>query len=224
MIAYGCCVGWWHEFRDYVLPWLGEETVYGDGDTSQPQRPCMTLSGQTSIARAYNDILDTYRYHDDDLEALILLHTDLEILDADAEVKILDALAEPDVGIVGVAGGGGQRGTCWWECDPIGHQLIDTGMIDFGRRAGDVDVLEGSLLAFSPRALDSHILLQFDETMPGFHGYDEICLQARDIGLRCVVIDVDTHHHTRGGFKGQQSSADWQAANQLSIQKWVTHD
>jgi hypothetical protein len=231
MIAYGCCVGWWHEFRKYVVPWLGPAAIYDD--VPQPQRPCMTLSGQDSIARAYNTIMD-WALDIEGLDALVLLHSDLEIIDDDAEAWILEALAEPDVAIVGVAGGGGQRGTCWWECDPIGHQQIDTMLIDFASdsdrvcsgpaertrpraRAGDVDVLEGSLLAFNPAALR---VLTFDEAMPGFHGYDEICLQARARGLRNVVVDLDTHHHTRGGFKGAQSSADWQAANARSIQKW----
>jgi hypothetical protein len=212
-VLYGCCVGWWDEFHNYVLPWVGDGRVYGDG---APSKPIVAVAGLTSIARAYNAILNTTWV--DDLDALILLHTDLQILDPQAEQRILDAFrSDPDVALIGVAGGGGERGTHWWECNPIGHQQIDTQMIDFGAREGYVDVLEGSLLAMAPWAAG---MLRFDEEMPGFHGYDEIALLSKALGKKNLVLNIDTHHHTHGGFKGRQSTDDWQIANQRSRLKW----
>jgi hypothetical protein len=218
-IGYGVCVGSWNEFTSHVAPFLGNQSLYSNGGASYP---IIALGGQTSIAVAYNTILDGFEKRWPYLQAVVLMHTDLEITDPLAEQKILNAVEWPNVALVGVAGGGGTHGTMWWSDKPVGHQWIDTGLIDFGTREGDVEVLEGSLLAFSPWAVKH---LRFDESLPGFHGYDEIALQAtRGHGKRCVVIDLDTHHHTKGGFKGLQSEQDWHAARQQVMEKWSAHD
>lgn len=232
-VGYGVCVGWWDEFQQWVVPQVGDKRVYGDGES--PDRPVIALAGQTSIAVAYNTILDAFdRQYGTALEAVFLIHTDLEITDPDGEAKLVAATREPDVALVSVEGGDGDRGTEWWECNPIGHQKLDRFYIDFAAlepgseigpgertkprsRAGDVEVLEGSLLVFSPWAVRN---LRFDESYPGFHGYDEICFQAGVAGKRCVVVDVDTYHHTTGAYKGQASIDDWRAANQRSKEKW----
>lgn len=234
MIGYGVCVGWWDEFATHIVPRVGDQRVYGEGEV--PTRPLIALAGQSSIATAYNTILEAFwQQWGWQLDAVFLLHTDLEIIDPDGEAKILAALKEPDVALVSVEGGDGDRGTEWWACNPIGHQYIDTMVIDFAglipgseggppertkprARSGDVEMLEGSLLAFSPWAIRN---LRFDQTCPAaFHGYDEVCLQAGASGKRCVVVDVETHHYTNGAYKGQQSIDDWRAANEWSRKKW----
>lgn len=232
-IGYGCVVGWWDEFNRYIVPQVGDRRVYGDGE--QPNRPLIALSNQLAIAPAYNMILDAFwQQYGTDLEAVILLHTDLTITDPQGEAKIVAALQEPDVALVGVEGGDGDRGTEWWSCNPIGHQYTDRFVIDFAAqipgaetgpprskpraRTGDVEVLEGSILGFSPWAIEN---LRFDEDCPAsYHGYDEVCFQAIDAGKRCVVVNVQTHHHTTGAYKGQQSVDDWKAANEWSRKKW----
>jgi hypothetical protein len=149
---------------------------------------------------------------------LVLVHDDLEILDqAKAEAAILEAFSDPDVALVGVAGGDARSGLAWWNIDPVGHQLTDSMNIDFGRRTGDVTLLEGSLLAFSPWAM---LNLVFDENFPGFHGYDEIAMQAIDKGKRVVVVDVDTHHHSTLGFDSLDSHAEWHRADERFRKKW----
>lgn len=200
-VAYGVCVGSWDKLRQYVLPHAGD-------------RPVMALSGQSCIGAAYNQILDAYQGRG--LDMLILQHDDLEILDPDAEDKFAAALAEPDVLLAGVAGGSGRHGLAWWNTDPVGHQRTDTMAIDFGPRTGPVTLLEGSLLVFSPAAVDT---LRFDTRFGGFHGYDEIGMQASQLG-RVVVVDVDTHHHNAMGFKSEQSHAEWLEADRLYRQKW----
>lgn len=202
VIAYGSCVGSWGRLHANVVPRIGD-------------RPLLALSGQTSIAVAYNTILDAFAGQG--FDAVVLLHDDLEITDPDAEAKFLTALAEPGVGLVGVAGGGASHGLAWWDANPVGHQLTDVGLIDFGRRSGDVIVLEGSVLVFGPEAVKT---LRFDTTFPGFHSYDEISMQACAAGMRCVVADVDTHHHTRMGFKSQASHDQWAAGDRAFREKW----
>lgn len=201
MIGYGVCVGSWDKLRRNVIPYtLG--------------RPLFALSGQTQIARAYNHILDAYAA--DGLDAVILLHDDLEMVDRDAEAKFIAAMT-PDVALVGVAGGKSDKTLAWWNSETVGHQMTDSGLIDFGTRTGDVAILEGSILVFSPWAVEN---LRFDERYPGFHGYDEVCLTVRQAGMRVTVADVDTHHHTTVGFKSPAIAAAWDVTEAMFQEKW----
>lgn len=202
-IGYGSCVGSWEKLQRWVIP-----RVTG---------PLFALSGQTSIAVAYNAILDAYQGMN--FEAVILLHDDLEITDPGAEAVFLAALAEDDVGLVGVAGGSDRQGLAWWNVEPIGHQRTDAMNIDFGQRSGDVAILEGSILVFSPHAAKT---FRFDTHLSGFHGYDEISRQVTDAGLRAVVVDVDTHHHNNMGFKSEQSHQEWLEGDRYYREKWHT--
>lgn len=202
-IAYGVCVGSWEKVNSNIMPRIVDQ-------------PLTLTSGHTAIAPVYNRILDLYRGRDD-LDALILLHDDLEITDPAAEAKFLEPLQDPDVALVGVAGGPGHLGLAWWNTSPIGHQMTDVMNLDFGQRAGDVDILEGSILVFSPWAIDN---LRFDERFPGFHTYDEIGMQARRQDKRVVVVDVDTHHHTAMGFKSEQSHLQWLEGDRRYREKW----
>lgn len=214
MIGWGCCVGDWRRY--YANAWTWPGTV-------------VARFGQTSIAASYNSILDQYApgVRTGELAAVALAHDDLEITDADVEAKILDAIApdrehrrrgNADVALVGVAGGGSDGDTTlsWWDHDPIGHQRTDSTLIDFGARTGDVDILEGSLLVFSLWAVEH---LRFDE-IPGFHGYDAIAAAARAAGKRCVVADIDTHHHTRIGFDTPESAAEWRRGVDRFRARW----
>lgn len=202
-IVYGVCVGSWDRFNRYVVPKTEGREVVG-------------LSGQISIAVAYNKILSMYEGRG---VPLILQHDDLEILDpVAAEVAILEAFQDPNVALVGVAGGDARTGLAWWNNDPVGHQLTDSMNIDFGQRSGDVTLLEGSLMAFSPWAIHT---LFFDQGYPGFHGYDEIAMSViRDWNKRVVVVDVDTHHHTTLGFDSLDSHAEWHRADERFRKKW----
>jgi hypothetical protein len=203
VIAYGVCVGSLDKFNSYVLPHTGDYPVF-------------PMFHQTSIAAAYNSILAMASERQP--EMLILQHDDLEITDPEALVKLLEAVDEPDVALVGVAGATSIHGLDWWNApDPIGHQLTDSMLIDFGPREGDVVSLEGSILAFSPWAIEN---LRFDLRFPGFHGYDEISMQAVHLGKRVVVRDVDTHHHTMVGFKSKASEEGWHMCNAMFREKW----
>jgi len=201
-IAYGCCVGSWDKLAGNVIPRIGV-------------RPLLALSGQTSICAAYNTILDAHRGRGYD--AVVLLHDDLELTDPNCETKFLTALAEPDVALVGVCGGKGETSLAWWTSETVGHQQTDSGLLDFGPRTGDVAFIEGSVMVFSPWAVEN---LRFDQRYPGFLGYDDICLTARRAGKRVVVADVDTHHHSTTGFKSTAIADAWYEATRIFEHKW----
>lgn len=202
VVAYGCCVGSWDKFDRYVALRTGDS-------------PMQAYSDQRSIAVAYNQMINIYRGAD--VDALVLLHDDLEITDPDFEAKILEAVARPDVALVGVCGGRGAGSLAWWNADTVGHQLIDSGMLDFGAHAGDVDMIEGSIMVLSPWAIAN---LEFDEGYGGFHAYPEISLSAREKGKRTIVIDVDTYHHTTLGFKSLESQESWFESDRRFREKW----
>lgn len=203
-IAYGACVGSWEQFGSHVAPHV-------DG------RCVIALAGQTSIAAAYRGIVAAAVCLD--VDALVLQHVDLEIVGhvLDAEAKIIAAI-EAGADLVGVAGGGSDSGIAWWNQAPIGHQRTDVREIDFGARSGDVQCLEGSLIAMSRWAMEH---TAFDQQYPGFHGYDaDIGRQCWTYGRRVTVVDFDTWHHTQMGFKSQQSHEDWLAADKIFRAKW----
>lgn len=201
-IAYGTCVGSWEKFRAYVKPRTRD-------------RELTVLHGQPSITVAYNRILNGYT--NDRPDALVLLHEDLEITDLDFEVKIERELVDPNVALVGVAGGRGVGSLAWWNAETYGHQLTDSGMLTLGPPTGDVDSLEGSLLVFSRWAIER---LRYDERMTGFHCCDEICIGATRVGKRVVVADIDTHHHTRLGFKSETAQREWFTNDALYRERW----
>src|SRR3954463_14789503 len=120
--AYGCCVGSWDKFMRYALP----GNFIRD---RQESRLVFATSGHSGIVAAYNGIIDALQHRE--VDGLILLHDDLEIRDPDAEEKFRDWLRDPTVGLIGVAGGGGDS-IYWWEHDPVGHQLTDKLNVDFG--------------------------------------------------------------------------------------------
>lgn len=202
MMAYGTCVGSWEKLRRNVIP-------------RTAGRPLFALSGQTQLTVAYNTILDAYKGRG--LDVVILLHDDLDMVDPDAEAKFLAALADPDVALAGVCGGKGDKTLAWWESETVGRQMTDSGMLDFGSRTGDVAFIEGSVMAFSPWAVEN---LRFDERYPGFLGYDDVCLTAREMGKRVTVADVDTHHHTTVGLKSPAIAAAWDIAEDIFRAKW----
>src|SRR5689334_20490884 len=156
-IAYGCCVGSWEKFQSNVVPF-----------TEARGRRVIATSGHTGIVQAYNMMLDAVVGWK--LDAFVLLHDDLEIVDPNAEEKFMVALEDRDVGLVGVAGGGGDS-IYWWNHNPVGHQWTDVRHIDFGLRSGDVTLIEGSCMVLSPWLIR---YLRFDQRFTGWHGYDEI--------------------------------------------------
>lgn len=203
-LRYGACVGSWDRVARWIAPRVEGREFIG-------------LSGQPSLVVAHNRILDTYAADHDG--PVVLLHDDLEITDPGFEAKVaavLDAPGNADVALVGVCGGASPESLAWWNGPTIGRQRTEARMLDFGRRAGDVAVLEGSVLAFSPWAVRH---LRYDLDYPGFHSADTVCLAVRQAGKRLVVADIDTFHHTPMGFRTAAGETAWNAGDAIYRRK-----
>ncbi len=201
-IGYGSCVGSWGKLNANVVPRIGSS-------------PLMALSGQTSISKAYNSILDAYSGRG--LDAVILIHDDLEITDDDHQRKVLDAFQDPTIALVGCDGSTDYPGLAWWNGTTLGYQMTDSGICDFrGESEGDALFIEGSFMCFSPWAVEN---LRFDERYT-FLGYDDICMAARMAGKRTVVRDIATHHHSTMGFKSPAIERSWRDHERLFEEKW----
>jgi len=207
MIAFAACVGSEEKFRTLAQPGLRL--------ACEPDSLVAEVTTGSSIFSAYNEVLDAFAERDD-LEALVLLHEDLEIVDSDFCGKVRRRLADPDVAIVGVIGGRGVGGLAWWEGEGRGRCLESRGLVDFGGGAHDVDTVDGLLMALSPWAVRN---LRFDEQrFSGFHGYDaDLCFQARAAGKRVVVDEIGVVHHTKGGYGDMEAYA---ACDRAFRAKW----
>jgi hypothetical protein len=190
MIAFAACIGSDEKFRTLAQPGL---RMACEADSLVAE-----VTTDSSIFTAYNEVLEALAERDD-LEALVLMHEDVEIVDSDFCGKLRRRLAEPDVAVVGVVGARAVTSLAWWEGEGRGRCLETRGLVDFGGGCHDVDAVDGLLLALSPWAVRN---LRFDEQrFSGFHGYDaDICFQARAAGRRVVVDELAVVHHTKGGY------------------------
>jgi hypothetical protein len=184
-----------------------------------------------SIFRNFNLILDRVAERDD-LEALVLVHQDAEIVDTDFCARVRDALADPDVAIVGCAGAIGVRSIAWWEgavtwasfehrFDEYGGGAIAGGTWDREHvpvhgNTGEVDTIDGLVMVMSPWAVRE---LRFDEGLGQFHGYDlDICLQARAAGKKVMTHDMKVIHHHSLDLIGDLNG--WIEAHIKVAEKW----
>lgn len=186
MIVYGVCVGTETKYETMARPGL-----------ERLGARVIERRGQTSIFPAYNSIIDEAL--DLEPEALVLLHEDVEIRDPDFEAKVQDELRDPSVAILGVIGGRGLKSMRWSQAKvKVGRSTYPGGELRFGFEDPWADSVDGLLLVLSPWAMKN---LRFDEdTYHGFHGYDaDICMQAREKGMRVRVFETDACH-TSGGY------------------------
>ncbi|WP_040162175.1 glycosyltransferase [Nigerium massiliense] len=209
MIAFGTCVGGdGTKYRERSLP--GIEGARGAGDL------VLASPGDGGICSVYNRFVEQAG---PDCRALVLMHDDVEIRDPEFRAKVLAAVDEPEVGVVGVVGGAGLASLSWWDARRLaGHVEEPRGQVSFPDVEADVDACDGLMLILSRAALDQ---LRFDEeTFPAFHGYDvDICLQAREAGLRVVTRSIDVMHWTKGGFGNQEA---FDTADAALRRKWPT--
>jgi Glycosyltransferase like family len=207
VIAYGICIGSEDTYLGYARPGLAASVPH--------DATVLEARDQTSIFPAYNGFLDAVA-DDPSLEALVLLHEDVELRDPRFEQKVRAELADDQVAVLGVIGAVGVRSLAWWESDGRGRCDETRGLIDFGGLPSDVDSVDGLLLVLSPWAVRN---LRFDEeTFDGFHGYDaDICFQARASDRQVRVIDIDLFHHTKGGYGDVEA---YQVADAAFQGKW----
>jgi Glycosyltransferase like family len=190
-------------------------------------------SSAGSIFRAYNLLLDQAGERSD-LEALVLLHQDVEIVDPDFCAKVRRALADPDVGVAGCVGALDARSMAWWEGSvtwaSFTHHYYELGGGELPAfamhpdrvppppyaRTGEVHTLDGFLMALAPWTVRN---LRFDESLGQFHGYDfDLCMQVREAGRKVVTADLKVvHHHSLELLSDPQN---WVEAHIRLSEKW----
>lgn len=118
-------------------------------------------------------------------------------------------------GMVGVIGSRDAKWP-WWDGDTLGS-VVDArmGLLNFGP-GGHCDTLDGLLLA------TVHDVV-WDETIPGFHGYDyDACRQLLERGLPNYCL-TDGHlmvrHNTAGAYDPAQLNG-WADAEARLREKW----
>jgi hypothetical protein len=202
MIVYACAVSDGNVFARCAEPGIRRVTD-GAEDAEMLAQP-----SAGTIFRNYNLLCEQVAGRDD-LEALVLLHQDVEIADPDLSAGVRRAIADPDVAIAGCAGAVGVRSLAWWE-GSVTWASVTQRYEEFGggevpgiswredspppyTGTGEVDVVDGCLMVLSPWAVRT---LRFDESIGQAHGYDvDICLQARAAGKKVVTENLRVVHH-----------------------------
>jgi Glycosyltransferase like family len=222
MIAFGCSI---------IMPEVYERRAkVGIELAAEPDSQIYTHAACGSVARSFNLMLDRAAALDD-LEALVLLHEDVEIVDRDFCAKLRRALEDSQVAVVGCVGARDVRDIAWWDGSVTwtsatyhygelgGGQLLWTR--DGGeavRAPGEVDSVYGVVLVLSPWVVRS---LRFDESIGILHGYDfDICRQARAAGRKVVTADLKVAHHHSLDLVTEVEI--WVAAHMRAAEEWDT--
>jgi hypothetical protein len=223
VIAFGTAITQPETYRRYA--------EVGIRRAAEPDSVIFAMPAVGSIFASYNALLE--RAHElEGLEALVLIHQDAEIADADFCARLRDALSDPEVGVVGCVGAIGVRSIAWWEGSvslaSFIHRHDDHGGGDLPAfswnwrdapayaRVGEVDTLDGFVLVLSPWVVRH---LRFDESLGQFHGYDlDFCLQVRESGRKVVTADFRAiHNHALEPFG---DPAPWIQAHIKVAEKW----
>jgi glycosyl transferase family 2 len=223
MIAFGTSITKPEVFRRCADP--------GIRQAAEPGSEVIAIDAVGTIFRSYNALLERAAALAD-LEALVLVHQDAEIVDADLCAKVREALSDPDVAAVGCVGAIGVRSIAWWEASVTLASFINRYEEHGGgdlhsfswawddappyAHTGEVETLDGFLLALSPWAVRN---LRFDETLGEFHGYDlDFCLQVREAGRKVVTADFRAIHHRP--LEMVPDPERWVAAHVAVAEKW----
>jgi hypothetical protein len=223
MIAFGVSITSPDAYRLYAEP--------GIERAAEPDSEVFAYAAAGSIFRSYNLLLDSAAKLDD-LEALVLVHQDTEIVDDDFCRKVRDALAGPDVGVVGCVGAIGVRSIAWWEGSVTWGSFIhrygehgggdlpafswDKDNLPPYAHTGEVDTVDGFVMALSPWVVRN---LRFDESLGQLHGYDfDFCLQVREAGKKVVTSDFRAiHNHSLDLVSNPDT---WVEAHIRITEKW----
>jgi hypothetical protein len=223
VIAFGCSVTKPEDYRSCAEP--------GIRRAAEADSEICALPSIGSIFASYNAILDRMAPRED-LEALVLVHQDTEIVDADFCGKARAALADPAVAVAGCVGAVGVRSLAWWEGSvslaSFSHRHTEHGGGDLPgfswdwdeappyARVGEVDTVDGFLLVLSPWAVRN---VRFDESLGQLHGYDfDYCLQVRAAGRKVVTMDVSAIHSHSLELVSEPET--WIEAHMRLAEKW----
>ncbi len=175
---------------------------------AEPDSVIFPFQSTGTLHRNYNLVMDKASELED-LEALVLIHQDAEIVDPDFCAKVREAMADPEVGMVGCAGAIGVRTIAWWEgavtWASFTHRYTEFGGGDLESLSwkpentptfattGEVDSIDGFVMIFSPWSVAN---LRFDENQGQLHGYDfDMSCLVRESGHKIVTADLKVVHH-----------------------------
>ena len=198
---------------------------------AEPDSEVCAMPAAGSIFRSYNVLLDRFAPRKE-LEALVLIHQDAEIVDADFCATVRAALADERVGLVGCVGAVGVRSIAWWEasvtCASFVNRYAEHGGGDLPSfswdwvdapayaRIGEVETLDGFVLVLSPWVVRN---IRFDERLGQFHGYDlDFCLQVRAAGRTVRTATFRAIHHRQ--LEMVPDPQEWAQAHVLVAEKW----
>lgn len=161
---------------------------------AEPGSRILTRVGYDSIQRPYNEMLDE-ACAEPDLEALVLIHQDLELTDGSLAKRIRPLLTDPRTGLIGLMGGRGVPPHRWasWE-DRYGRSVGPGVDIRHTHGPQEVEFVDGMLLVLAPWVVRS---LCFDERLAAdFHGYDlDFGFRVRAARGRVFCVDAPYFHH-----------------------------
>jgi hypothetical protein len=223
MIAFGCPITKPDVYARCAEPGIRRAVEHDSAVFAEPS--------VGSLFESYNHLLEKAAELDG-LEAMVLLHQDTELVDADFCTKVRKALKDGAVGVVGCVGALGVRSIAWWEGSvtlaSFIHRYREHGGGELPAfswewanappyaRIGEVDTLDGFLLAISPWVVRH---LRFDESLGQLHGYDlDFCLQVRESGHKVMTADFRAiHHHSLELVNDPES---WIQAHIKVASKW----
>ena len=190
MIAFGTAIADRQIYEEVAL--AGIERV------AEPDSPILVREGHDSIQRPYNEMLDEAAALAD-LEALVLLHQDVELEDEALPRRIRRAFRDPRAGLFGVLGARLSKLHRWLSPEEvlgiaIGPEHMGPERVRLSVGPQEADAVDGAVLVLAPWVVRG---LRFDEALPGgFHGYDiDISLRVRAHGGTVICEDVDCRHH-----------------------------
>ncbi|MGH2877246.1 MAG: glycosyltransferase, partial [Solirubrobacteraceae bacterium] len=120
MIAFAACVADQQTFDRCARPGLSR--------CGEPDSQVAEIETE-SIFEGYNEALDEFTTRSD-LEALVLLHEDVELLDQELCAKLRRRLQDPSIAVIGAIGARAVRSLCWWEGEMRGRVSETRGLID----------------------------------------------------------------------------------------------
>ena len=220
MIAFGASI---------ITPEIYEQRCKAGIDlAAEPDSHVLSIVASGSVARSYNAMLDAAS-RIDGLDAMVLLHEDVEIVDPGFCKKLRGAFEDPDVAVVGCVGVTGGRDIAWWDGSVLWNsapyrygelgrgQLLWAPDAEGGSRSpGEAESVYGVVLALSPWVVQE---LRFDESIGMLHGYDfDICRQARIAGRKVMAVDLRVAHHHSLELVGEVEV--WIAAHMRAAELW----
>ena len=133
---------------------------------------------------------------------------------------------------MGCAGAIGVRNIAWWDGSvtmaSFSHRYEECGggeilgsTFDIEKappeaRTGEVDVIDGFMMALSPWVVEN---IRFDESLGQLHGYDfDVCQQVRAAGKKVVTEHIRVIHHHSLELIGDVEG--WVAAHMRVAEKW----